>query len=288
MKCELCGRECSTYRALATHLRYKHSDITCQDYYDKFFLKDNNDKCQECGKKCNFENLNKGYYHFCSKSCKSKHMSKNKTCIFGTEEGKQKIRETLLKRYGVTHSSLIPGINEKRNQTHIIKTGYSLWNDPNLIKNRQNLNFKEIYRKYKEKTGYDNPNLNPEVRSKMSKKYKYNDILFDSSWEIAYYIWLKDNNIEFTFHENESLEYEFDGKKYHYIPDFKTKEGYIEIKGNHLLRYMQVTNTKEYAKYKCMIDNKVSIISYKEIKPILEYIQSKYGKDYLQSFRYEK
>ena len=30
-------------------------------------------------------------------------------------------------------------------------------------------------------------------------KYKYNDLKFDSSWELAYYIWLKDNNIQFTY-----------------------------------------------------------------------------------------
>jgi hypothetical protein len=29
--------------------------------------------------------------------------------------------------------------------------------------------------------------------------YKYNNIIFDSSWELAYYIWLNDNNIKFIY-----------------------------------------------------------------------------------------
>ena len=31
------------------------------------------------------------------------------------------------------------------------------------------------------------------------KFYCYNNVMFDSSWELAYYIWLKDNNINFEY-----------------------------------------------------------------------------------------
>ena len=37
-----------------------------------------------------------------------------------------------------------------------------------------------------------------------------------------------------------------------------------------------------------MIKNNVKIISDEEIKPILDYINEKYGKNYLKQFKYEK
>lgn len=46
--------------------------------------------------------------------------------------------------------------------------------------------------------------------------------------------------------------------------------------------------SKDYAKYECMIKNNVKIISDEEIKPILDYINEKYGKNYLKQFKYEK
>lgn len=287
MICELCNKELTNYKSLSIHLRYKHK-ITSQQYYDQFLLKDNTDMCKECGKKCNFVNLSKGYHQFCCRSCKSKSSSRNNVCIFGTEEGKTKIRETLLKKYGVDHSSKIPGISEKRNNTHIKNTGYDLWHDPNILNNKKKIDRKEVLKRYEEKTGYKNPNLNPDVRAKMSKKYRYKDILFDSSWEVAYYIWLVDNCKTFSFHDIEPIEYEYNGKKFNYLADFKTDTGLVEIKGSHLLSWMKQENTKSNAKYKCMLEHNVTIISDKEIKPILEYIQTKYGKDYLKQFRYEK
>ena len=42
------------------------------------------------------------------------------------------------------------------------------------------------------------------------------------------------------------------------------------------------------AKHQCMIKNNVKIISVEEIKPILDYINEKYGKNYLKQFKYEK
>ena len=48
------------------------------------------------------------------------------------------------------------------------------------------------------------PDIDTRVCSLSTKRFnqevdKYNNINFDSSWEIAYYIWLKDNNINFIF-----------------------------------------------------------------------------------------
>lgn len=40
--------------------------------------------------------------------------------------------------------------------------------------------------------------------------------MFDSKPELAFYIWLKDNGIEFEFHPNISFIYEYAGKRHVY------------------------------------------------------------------------
>lgn len=328
MICKECGAECADFRVLGTHISKIHH-ITTEEYYRKHILTDNSDKCKECGKQCNFLNLRLGYHTFCSVSCQSKSSNRNRECFLATEAGKQKIRETLLKRYGVSHSSQIPGISDKRNTSHKNKTGFDLWQDPNIIAKRNETRSKHDYAKsyaaanekklakfgnkcnyekvketihanygvdnpfqskeimdacwkrYEERTGFDRPSHNPEVIKKIKQKYWYDNRFFDSSWEIAYYIWLKDHNITFEFHPNISFDYKTaDGKEHKYFPDFKVGDEYIEIKGNHLLE-----NTwSPSEKIKC-IKTHGKILCGDEIKPYLNYIFEKYGKTYLKQFK---
>ena len=71
-----------------------------------------------------------------------------------------------------------------------------------------------------------------EAISKTHKKYIYNNIKFDSSWELAYYIWLKDHNINFEYH-TVILEYKVNDTTHFYYPDFKVNNELQEIKGTH-------------------------------------------------------
>ena len=59
----------------------------------------------------------------------------------------------------------------------------------------------------------------------------------DSSWELAWVIYNLDHGIKFE-RCKEKFEYEFEGKKYHYYPDFKLENGtYVEIKGYETSRW---------------------------------------------------
>jgi len=44
-------------------------------------------------------------------------------------------------------------------------------------------------------------------------------------------------------------------------------------------------NELNLEKYQCMLDNNVKILREKDIKPILEYINNNYGKNYLKQFK---
>ena len=119
--------------------------------------------------------------------------------------------------------------------------------------------------------GVKYPIQNKEIFAKNRAHYKFNNIIFDSSWELAYYIWLKDNNINFEYHPKYSFEYEYNNIIHIYCPDFKINNEFYEIKGDMFFENEKMINPynrnldgKMQAKYECMIKNHVKIIRNKE------------------------
>jgi hypothetical protein len=101
----------------------------------------------------------------------------------------------------------------------------------------------------------------------------YKGIFCDSSWELAFVIYKMDRK-EKIERNTEYREYTLEGKIRKYLPDFVTQEGIIEIKG---------FKTKEWEqKHK---ENPDVIVLYKEeMKPILEYVKSEYGNDFIKLY----
>ena len=116
------------------------------------------------------------------------------------------------------------------------------------------------------------------------KKYKYQGQTFDSSWELALWIYAKDHNEEIE-REPCCFEYEYGEINHKYFPDFKYKGQLIEIKSDFLYIQMQIPNTKENAKLKCIQKNNVQIWIAKDVKTYIEHINLIYGKNYLQQFK---
>ena len=168
---------------------------------------------------------------------------------------KKKLENKILEKYGVTNPSQADEIKFKKEQT--------------ILKNY----------------GVTNPNYSKIIQSYKTKHYYYNNIMFDSSWELAYYIWLKDNNINFEYQPDISFEYIKDNKIHRYYPDFKVNNELIEIKSPYLLDENMIlinpyTKEKLYEKTKCLEDNKVKIIT--DCKLYLNYVNEKYSKNYLK------
>jgi hypothetical protein len=142
------------------------------------------------------------------------------------------------------------------------------------------------------KYGVDNYMKTKEAREYFSKNggshhfchYSFKGENFDSSWELALWIYAKDHNEEIE-REPCFFEYEFDGVTHRYFPDFKYKGKLIEIKGDHLFQKMMIKNTKNYTKFLLMKSLGVNILRKKEIQLYLNYVKNTYGKDYLKSFR---
>jgi hypothetical protein len=102
---------------------------------------------------------------------------------------------------------------------------------------------------------------------------------------------LKDHNIDFEYHpsiKKTKLYYYWKGKKFSYYVDFIVNGEYVELKNRHLYDKLLTENTKDHEKYKLMVKNNVRIISNEEIIPYMDYVNEKYGKDYIIQFKKSK
>lgn len=105
----------------------------------------------------------------------------------------------------------------------------------------------------------------------------YKGIWCDSSWELAWVIYNLEHGISFTRYHG-YFEYEFDGKKHKYYPDFQLEDGTIvEIKGY------------ESKQWQAKLDQFPSnltlvIIGKNEIQPYLKYAKQQYGENFISQY----
>ena len=146
---------------------------------------------------------------------------------------------------------------------------------------------------YKKKTGYDHPQHNPDIVHSC-KGYLYKGVHFDSSWELAYYIWLIDNSKKFIYHPCIFLEYvDEENKEHKYQPDFLVEGVFYEIKGDQFFDengnpFNQYTKKCWARKYKALLENRITILREADMRKYLKYIKDTYGKNYLKQFRASK
>ncbi len=263
--CKICGTECKM-SGLGVHLFHKHN-LTCKDYYDKFIKKPNEGICEVCGKPTTFRKINQGYNKHCCHACASSASMKkvlkkynelyntNETNILNIKEINDKKQQTLLEKYNTDNVSKLSSTKEKYKKTMLEKYGVEH-------------NFQLIHK--------NNSSL-----------YLYDNIKFDSSYEMIYYIWLKDHNINFIYHP-EPIEYKINEKTHYYYPDFIVENEIIELKSTYYLNNLE-TNEKGLCKLKCMQDNNVKIIT--DVSEFLKHIKLNYCKNtrkFIRQFRIQK
>lgn len=107
-----------------------------------------------------------------------------------------------------------------------------------------------------------------------SKHGWYKNIWCDSSWELAWVIFNIDHGISFE-RNHFAFEYEYEGNKKKYYPDFKIDNTYIEIKGY----FTEQTNAKVH-----QFPGNLVIIDKYSIQKYLSYAKEKYGKDFVRMY----
>lgn len=193
---------------------------------------------------------------------------------FELEETQIKSRQTMVERYGVEYSHQSAEIREKWADSVEKRLGVRHnWSDPKTRKALEQTNL--------EKYG------TPYGRSK--KKYRYEGIDFDTSFELIYFIYMKLQNKNIERNLSCSFDYEYNGIFHRYFPDFKTDDGFVEMKGDQFFNddgtmrnpWKEKDWTEEQkkesdaiyeAKHQCMLKNEVKIFRSKEVKQFAEYI----------------
>ena len=239
-------------------------------------------------------------YYLQTDDCKNK--SKEK-CL--NENGCEFYTQTIACRNGLNDYFTLEEYEEKRNQAKIkckntciekYDTEYSFQSNNNKQKTKETLihSYGSIEQSYKERTnkaeqtnlkkyGYKHPSQSPDIDC-TSHRIQYDGHNFDSNWEYLYYKYLKENNIEYTYHPNITLEFEYDGEIRTYKPDFIVEGMITEVKGDHFfkngkmicpyhkkddsLETIEWRNGLFEAKHQCMIKNGVKILKFKELSEI--------------------
>lgn len=244
--------------------------------------------CNSCNKeyKTTKDSVRKNKQIICN-SCKRKLTNiKRYGCEVVNCFGSQDYKSFLIKKYGEDNPQKVNFIREKTQQTNIKKFGTKA--------PAQN---KQVLEKMKQ-TCFKNNNVlypaqNKEIRLKQAKnrvtKYYYKDISFDSSWELAFFVYYDDLKVN-IIREPYPLKYEINGETHLYFPDFLIDNKLYEIKSDFLIKdgkLIDAFGTKNILieKTKCMIDNDVTVLTGKDILPYINYVNEKYGKTFLRSCR---
>jgi len=104
----------------------------------------------------------------------------------------------------------------------------------------------------------------------------YKGIYCDSSWELAYVMYCKDNNIDIA--RNKSFfEYEWNNNIHKFYPDFIVEGNLVEIKGY---------STKQWKAKLNEFPTEISLtVIYKEdIKKYIDYAEENYGEDFIKHY----
>ena len=111
------------------------------------------------------------------------------------------------------------------------------------------------------------------------KKGWYKGHWCDSSWELAWVIYNIDHNIKFE-RNHLGFEYQYKNQKRKYHPDFIISGTFYEIKGRRSFEKMDEENKEKIRQFK----NNLVILYEKQMKPYLNYVSEKYGKDYVRLY----
>lgn len=130
-----------------------------------------------------------------------------------------------------------------------------------------------------------------DIRSKAVHRYMYDGELFDSSWELALWIYAKDHGEDIKRCPT-VLMWSFNDQNHEYYPDFEYNGQLVEIKGEQFFKengdlYCPYDRSlDEYMKAKQAFMNKIGVKLYRleDIEPVYSYILDTYKKHYLELF----
>ena len=209
----------------------------------------------------------------CKKTCLEKY---GVDSYSKTKEFEERRKATNLEKYGIEYVFHTKESLEKSNQTRIERYGAAHMMQTEEGKARMRQTCLERY-------GVENPMQCEDICKGHNRKYIYDDLQFDSSWELAYYIYHIDNEIPIEREPSTDIWYEdVDGKKHKYYPDFKVDNKLVEVKGEYW-------NKRGESNYQEVVGREATVIGNIEIRPYINYCRDKFGnKKWYEQFRRSK
>ena len=213
--------------------------------------------CKTCGTKF-YKPWSKGSMtEFCCKRCSKRYSSlknrDNKKVSEGLRKFYASIVEKNIEKYLETSKicpicgKVVP-YNKRRSKTCSYECGLKL-----ITKTRRERGT------YKKTGGY-------REGSGRSKSGYYKGFYCGSTYELVYYIYCLDNNIKIERNTKTFL-YEWGGVIKTYLPDFRTDEGLIEIKGYY---------TKQVDAKLKSVDEPIKILYLEDLEPMMTYVDNNY------------
>lgn len=210
-----------------------------------------------------------------------------------TEETKLKYRNTCLERYGVDNylktEKAKRELSEKFKDEEFVSKRTQKFKNTMIerygtLSTAQNIDYSKIdFQKRNEKSKktllekYGVEYVGQIPGNRRRAHYIEDGICFDSLWELNFYHFLRENNYSFEAHPNIYFEYTYENRVYRYFPDFIVNNNFVEIKGDHFFENGVLVNPynrnsftdgKCLAKYNCMKENNVKVLTSKELKEL--------------------
>lgn len=234
------------------------------------------------------------------------------TCLerYGTEHkflfGSEEFKNNMLKKHGVEYSMQMSSTLKKAKETikerygdeHYFAFGED-WKKAIIEKYGSKQIMYELIKNKTEQTCLEKYGVEHIAKAGLfggKIRYKYDNLIFDSKTELAFFIYNKENSLPIERNTEYSFDYMYENKIHKYFPDFKINNEFIEIKGEQFLKeddswqnpYDHSLDLLFEAKHQCALKNKVKIIYSKECQKYIDYINNKYSKNFLETFKMEK
>ena len=234
------------------------------------------------------------------------------TCLerYGTEHkflfGSEEFKNNMLKKHGVEYSMQMPSTLKKAKETikerygdeHYFAFGEG-WKKAIIKKYGSKQIMYELIKNKTEQTCLKKYGVEHIAQAGLfggKIRYKYDNLIFDSKTELAFFLYNKENSLPIERDTEYSFDYIYENKIHKYFPDFKINDEFIEIKGEQFLKedgswqnpYDHNLDLLFEAKHQCALKNKVKIIYSKECQKYIDYINNKYSKNFLETFKTEK
>ena len=246
------------------------------------------------------------YYRFISDKAQNTCLNKYGVNVYTkTEEYLDKAKKTNNMRYGVdwytqtdewyakTVSSCFDKYGGIGFASSILKDKYI-----NSCIDKYGENYKDVFGDKSRQTsllkyGCEYYTQTVEYHKRARKKYTYYHCSFDSSWELAYFIYMKDHQVDIE-RCSDKFQFKFNDKIYYYFPDFKINNSeLVEIKGDHFFTDSgKMCNPYDHSqddlyeeKHLCGLRNGVKFLKSNDLKYIFDYLNNTYGKDWLSLFK---